>query len=101
MALLEGKLYSAQSLADAQDWLPTVPDDPSQGDYGMGLFRSKSGELTYVGHDGALPGAMSVMKYVPELDVYVGAVANCDLLHGEKPDLEQRVAAALRNEPQP
>lgn len=101
ISLLEGKLYSAQSLADAQDWLPTVPEDPRQGDYGMALFRSRSGEFTYIGHDGALPGAMSVMKYVPELDVYVGAVANCDLLNGEKPNLQQRVAAALRDEPQP
>ncbi len=97
-ALLEGRLYSAESLADATDWIPT--EESGGGDYGMGLFRSQRDGLTYVGHDGALPGSMSVMKYIPELDVYVSAVANCDLLNGDRPDLEQRVARALRNEPQ-
>lgn len=100
-ALLDGRLYSAESLGDAMDFLATDPNVPlGVEDYGMGLVREQVGDLTYIGHDGALPGAVSVMKYVPELDVVVSAVVNSDALHGELPDLKQRVAWALRNEPQ-
>ncbi len=102
-ALLEGRLYSAEDLADAQDWLPTDDNTPvGEGDdYGMALDRQTHDGLTYIGHDGALPGSSSTMKYVPQLDVYIGDVTNCDLvsLDGAR-DLELRVAHALRNEPQ-
>jgi len=77
--LLGGKIYSPARLADATDWMRTRPDDPeSTEEYGMGLSRGQRCGYTYVGHDGALPGAASVMKYMEDLGVYVGAVTNTD-----------------------
>lgn len=100
--LLDGRLHSAQSLADTMDWLPIDPADPrGGGDYGLGFDRLFRDDLTEIGHNGAVPGNTSFMKYVPELDVFVGAVTNSDPEGGEDaPDLAQRVARALRDQPQ-
>ncbi len=99
-SLFEGRLDSPQSLADAMDWLPS-DSSPGAYDYGMGLDRLHGPGLEYVGHSGALPGSASVNSYVPELDVYVGAVTNCDLVPVDGAlDLRDRVARALRNESQ-
>jgi len=100
-AMLEGRLFSAQALAKATDWREIEPGDiVGSGEYGMGLFRNRHETYTTIGHDGALPGGGSVMKYLTELDVYVGAVTNTDRDWGDFPTLEERVRRALLKEDQ-
>ena len=100
-AMLEGCLFSPAALANATDWRTIEPGDIVEGgEYGMGLFRNQEETYTAIGHDGALPGGGSVMKYLTELDVYVGAVTNTDRDWGDFPTLEERVRRALRNEDQ-
>jgi hypothetical protein len=41
------------------------------------------------------------MQYIPELDVYIGAVKNTDSDRVEAPDLVERVREALVNEAPP
>jgi hypothetical protein len=46
------------------DGLRTRPQDlGGTEEYGMGLTAARYG-CTYIGYDGALPGAASVMKYL-------------------------------------
>jgi D-alanyl-D-alanine carboxypeptidase len=99
-AMLEGRLFSGEAMGRATDWMATAPGDSGSEEYGMGLSRSRHDGYTTVGHNGALPGGGSVMQYIPELDVYVGAVMNADADDVEAPDLVERVKRALRNEPQ-
>jgi D-alanyl-D-alanine carboxypeptidase len=96
---LEGHLCSEAGLANATEWLAIDPGDVvGEGEYGLGLFRRQHDGFTTVGHDGALPGSGSVMRYIPELDVYIGAVTNTDSNYAELPHLVERVHAALLNE---
>ena len=76
-------------------------DVVGEGEYGLGLFRREYDGFTTVGHDGGLPGSGSVMRYIPELDVYIGAVTNTDSNYADLPDLVERVHAALVNEQAP
>jgi D-alanyl-D-alanine carboxypeptidase len=94
-AMLEGRLFSQARLENATDWMQTRPDG---GNYGMGLYQSLYDDFFTVGHNGALPGGGSVNQYIPELDVYVGAVMNTDADWKELPDLVERVRGALLNE---
>jgi len=97
---LTGKLCSEASLAGAKDWMRQRPDDPDNTwEYGMGLSRHQRDGYLVIGHDGALPGAASVMRYIEELGVYVGAVTNTDKdsVPGA-PGLEDLVRQALLNE---
>jgi len=97
-AMLEGRLFSEEGLANATDWMEIEPGDVVEsGEYGLGLFRNQYEGYTTVGHDGALPGAGSVMQYIPGLDVYVGAVTNTDRDYVAAPDLVERVRRALLN----
>jgi hypothetical protein len=66
--------------------------------FGLGLSRTHYDDFTTVGHNGALPGTGSVMQYIPELDVYIGAVTNTDSDRVEEPNLVGRVRGALLNE---
>jgi D-alanyl-D-alanine carboxypeptidase len=96
---LEGDLCSEEGVANATEWLAIDPGDiVGEGEYGLGLFRRQYDGFTTVGHDGGLPGSGSVMRYIPELDVYIGAVTNTDSDYVELPDLVERVHAALLNE---
>jgi len=95
-AMLEGRLFSQARLENATDWMQTRPDG---GNYGMGLYQSRNDDFITVGHNGALPGGGSVNQYIPELDVYVGAVMNTDADRTEAPNLAERVRSALLNEP--
>ena len=99
-AMLQGLLFSEEALALATDWIEIEPGDVvSAGEYGMGLMRIENDDNVFIGHDGALPGGGSVMKYIPNLDVYVGAVINTDRDWGsEAPDLVERVVSALLDE---
>jgi len=100
-SMLGGRLFSEEALALAKDWRTIEPGDiVPGGEYGMGLFRNQGTDFTTIGHDGALPGGGSVMKYILDLDVYVGAVTNTDRDWGNFPSLERRVVRALLNEPQ-
>jgi D-alanyl-D-alanine carboxypeptidase len=93
---LEGRLCSEEGLAAATEWLAVEPGDiANQEEYGLGLSRKHYESFTTVGHEGALPGSASVMQYIPELDVYIGAVTNTDKDYVEVPDLVERVHAAL------
>jgi D-alanyl-D-alanine carboxypeptidase len=100
---LEGFLCSEHGVLCATEWVVVEPGDVvGEGEYGLGLFRRHYDGFTTVGHDGGLPGSGSVMRYIPELDVYVGAVTNTDSDYGEDiPDLVERVYDALVNEPAP
>lgn len=96
---LEGCLCSEAGLDQAMDWLPVDPGEARGEEYGLGISRHHyDGGFTTVGHNGALPGSGSVMQYVPELDVYIGAVTNTDSDPVGAPDLVERVHAALLNE---
>jgi len=100
-AMLEGSLFSEEALACATDWRSIGPSDFVGGrEYGMGLYRHQGDDYTTIGHDGALPGGGSVMQYIVDLDVYVGAVTNTDLDWMEAPDLVERVRDALLNRDQ-
>lgn len=93
---LEGRLCSEERVAAATEWLAVEPGDVEGGEeYGLGLSRKYYDEFTTVGHEGALPGSASVMQYIPELDVYIGAVTNTDMDYVEVPDFVERVRAAL------
>lgn len=101
-SLLTGELFSEQAFANMTDWRDqessqAVP--PSQ--YGMGLYKESGEGYTTIGHDGALPGGGSVMKYIPDFDVYIGAVTNTDRDSAPgAPSLVERVKRALLNEAQ-
>lgn len=97
--MLEGRLFSREGLANATDWMEIRPGDPDdRREYGMGLFRSPHDGFSTVGHTGALPGGGAIMQYIPELDVYVGAVTNTDLGAVGASDLVVQVRRALLNE---
>jgi D-alanyl-D-alanine carboxypeptidase len=96
---LEGHLCSEEGVTRATEWVAIEPGDVvGEGEYGLGLFRRQHDGFSTVGHDGALPGSGSVMRYIPELDVYIGAVTNTDSNYADLPDLVERVYAALLNE---
>lgn len=98
-AMLEGRLFSEQGVAEATEWVAIEPGDiVGGGEYGLGLFRIPYDGFTTVGHDGGLPGSGAVMQYIPELDVYIGAVTNTDKDLVEAPQLVERVKRALLNE---
>ncbi len=93
--MLEGRLFSEDGLARAMDRRPSLPGE----EYGMGLFRIEYDGYTTVAHDGLLPGGGSEMRYIPELDVYIGAVTNTDRdILSDTPILTERVKRALLNE---
>ncbi len=92
-AMLGGRLLSEEAPAAATDWMEIRPGG---AEYGMGLFRSRFEEgFTAVGHTGAMPGGGAVMQYLPELDVYIGAVTNTDLTGEAASELVKRVRGAL------
>jgi len=96
---LEGRLCSEAGIANATEWLAIEPGDiVGEEEYGLGLSRRQYDGFTTLGHDGGLPGSGSAMRYIPELDVYIGAVTNTDSNYAELPDLVERVYAALLNE---
>ncbi len=97
--LLEGRLCSAEGLAAATEWLAVEPGNIlNQEEYGLGLSRKHYESFTTLGHDGALPGSASIMEYIPELDVYIGAVTNTDMDYIDAPELVERVHGALLEE---
>lgn len=88
-ALLGGELCSEGSLAMLQDWNPY---------YGLGMFREERGGYAVIGHDGSVPGGQGVNYYIPELDVYIGAVTNSDNDPAPgAPDIAHRVWTVLSN----
>lgn len=97
-AMLEERLFSGEGLASATDWMENRPGDPGAGEYGMGLFRSRYEAFSTVGHTGLMPGSGAVMQWIPELDVYIGAVTNTDLTGAAASALPKRVREALLNE---
>jgi D-alanyl-D-alanine carboxypeptidase len=94
--LLEGRLLSGEGLAKATDWMETRPEGGG-GEYGLGLFRSRREGFSTVGHTGAMPGSGAVMQYIPEIDVYIGAVTNTDLTGAGASALPDRIRRALLN----
>ena len=97
--MLEGRLFSHEGLANATDWMEIRPGDAAnRGEYGLGLFRSRHDGFSTVGHTGSLPGGGAITQYIPELDVYIGAVTNTDLGAVGASDLVERVRWALLNE---
>jgi D-alanyl-D-alanine carboxypeptidase len=93
-AMLEGRLLSGEGLTKATDWRETRPDGGG-GQYGLGLFRSRREDFSAIGHTGAMPGSGAVMQYIPELDVYIGAVTNTDLTGPAASALPERIRRAL------
>jgi D-alanyl-D-alanine carboxypeptidase len=97
--MLEGRLFSPEGLANATDWMEIRPgDDANRGEYGLGLFRSRHDGFSTVGHTGSLPGGGAIMQYIPELDIYIGAVTNTDLDADGASDLVVRIRRALLND---
>jgi len=97
--LLEGRLLSREGLSNATDWMEIEPGDiVTEGEHGMGLFRHRYDGFCTVGHTGSLPGSLSLMQYIPELDVYIGAGTNNDRVRGGGPGLVERIRWALLNE---
>jgi CubicO group peptidase (beta-lactamase class C family) len=97
--MLEARLFSREGLANATDWMEIRPgDDANRGEYGLGLFRSRHDGFSTVGHTGSLPGGGAIMQYIPELDVYIGAVTNTDLGAAGASALVERVRWTLLNE---
>jgi D-alanyl-D-alanine carboxypeptidase len=97
--MLEGRLFSPEGLANATDWMEIRPgDDANRGEYGLGLFRSRHDGFSTVGHTGSLPGSGAIMQYIPELDIYIGAVTNTDLDADGASDLVVRIRRALLND---
>jgi len=97
--MLEGRLLSPEGLAKATDWMAMEPGDVvGSRDYGMGLVRIQYDGFSTVGHTGSLPGSLTTMQYIPELDVYIAAVSNTDRDYVGAPGLVKRVTWALLNE---
>jgi len=97
--MLEGRLLSREGLAKATDWMAMDPGNAvGSRDYGMGLLRIQYDGFSTVGHTGSLPGSLATMQYIPELDVYIGAVTNSDRDYVGAPGLVERVTWALLNE---
>lgn len=102
-SLLDGRILSPSSLNDMMDWRVSHPDGYGLNQtayYGLGFSREIRNDYTIIGHNGSTVGSGSVMKYIPELDVYVTAVRNSDKdsLPEETPDLLEYVKRALLNE---
>jgi D-alanyl-D-alanine carboxypeptidase len=99
--MLEGCLFSEEGLANATDFIEIEPSEiNAKADYGLGLFRKhyEAHGFTTIGHDGSAPGHWAVMQYIPEVDVYIGAVTNSDKDAGGGTELVARVKAAVLNE---
>ena len=65
---------------------------------GLGLLRIQYDGFSTAGHTGSLPGSIAIMQYIPEFDVYIGAVTNTDPDYVGAPKLVERIRWALLNE---
>ena len=59
-ALMSGKLLPAKQLAQMRDTVPVFPDQPDSPGYGLGIDTKTVPCGTVWGHDGGLPGYLSV-----------------------------------------
>ncbi len=98
-AMLEAHLFSDARLAEATDWMEIRSGtNTNSAEYGFGLLRSRHDGFSTIGHTGSLPGSGAIMQYIPELDVYIGAVMNTDLDAVGASALVKRARRALLNE---
>ncbi|MDX1407153.1 MAG: serine hydrolase [Saprospiraceae bacterium] len=71
-----GKLVSKETLASA--FKPYVLNDGSNTGYGYGWSISKIGPAVSYEHGGGIHGFLTEGIYVPEHDVYVAVLSNCN-----------------------
>jgi D-alanyl-D-alanine carboxypeptidase len=92
-SLVDGKLVSAQSLAEMRTWVQGKTS--SEPDYGLGLtYWGYKGKMQY-GHDGDGIGATAQVVYFPTSNTYVFLAANATTEMGG--DMQQLIAD-FRNE---
>jgi len=71
--LMEGKLLSASSLEQMQEWVKNIKEEPA---YGLGLSYTKFAGKLGIGHSGGGLGSGSQLFYFPEKKIYVFIVIN-------------------------
>lgn len=61
--------------------LPTTL--PANAMYGLGCIIGETNGLDWYGHTGFVPGYITIMEYIPALDLSMAMQVNTDSLHGE------------------
>lgn len=90
-ALAAGKVVSAASYE--QMITPTMLTDGSMHPYGFGLVISKLGDQPLIGHAGGIFGFSTSLLYLPEANLHVAVLSNCEALPAEPIGL--RIVRAL------
>lgn len=75
--LTEGKLVSAASLKEMQEW---VNDNDGKPIYGLGLVHYEAGGIEAYGHSGGGVGAGCILMYIPAVETYVFLATNIGTL---------------------
>lgn len=92
-AVYSGQIFArSDSLEQLLDFVPT--DDEGFPGYGLGVIQFSEDPLTY-GHDGVLPGFLSIVGYAPDVDTVVVCLVNSDAFMS-KFDNAQLTAKALQ-----
>ncbi len=77
--LYEGEAMDEPYLDELLDGVPTNPENPEGGQYGLGVFINDDPELgAWYGHGGWFPGYLSVMAYFPARQISVAVQINTD-----------------------
>lgn len=77
-AVETGELVSPRAFEEMHTTFPEDPARPGWDGYGLGLSRSTLGSHTTWGHDGGIPGFVTVNRYEPSCGVYLVVAANAD-----------------------
>jgi D-alanyl-D-alanine carboxypeptidase len=75
--LTEGKLVSAASLKEMQEW---TNDDEGKPIYGLGLVHYEAGGIEAYGHSGGGIGAGCILMYIPAMQTYIFLATNIGTL---------------------
>ncbi len=94
-ALWDGKLISAKSLKKAHT--PFVLNNGEATDYGYGWIIGKLRGAKTISHGGGIFGFLSQGIYLPEQDIYVAVLSNCNCVSPD--DAADRLAALALGDP--
>ena len=92
VALMQGKILSAQSFAQMQQTVPYTTLAPGIRD-GLGLFLSQNGSLVEVGHHGGEPGYRADDEMIPARQFAIAVVGNG--AYANAADRERRAAGVF------
>ena len=106
-ALYGGTVLSDQSHADIYNFISLQGLFPAgmNGSYGLGVFQLEYDAsllgipLTAVGHDGGIPGYVTLMFYLPKHDIAVAIMINAQTESADSYGIFEETARCLLNAP--